>query len=224
MSVIPPKAAATVAGRAAKGHKRSFACIAINCGSEYPRLHYGPYNGARKRRGGRWACTLYDVRPHAWASIFHSSPRRKRICEGTGPSGGLALNGDRERPRYDGIRVGALHVPEPHLIGHVLVRDSKVLTPLFYVSKPIGRSIRVQPPIRCDAINDDGGVPKDAVEKLDILGVETVDVIIDKGLDFSRRFLPRFLRASRKWQSRHNSNDRDKFASPHRFPPCEMIS
>ena len=68
----------------------------------------------------------------------------------------------------------------------MLIRDPKVLTPLFYVSKPIGWSIRVQPAIRCDAINDDGGVPKNAEEKLDILGVETVDVIIDKGLDFSR--------------------------------------
>jgi hypothetical protein len=98
----------------------------------------------------------------------------------------LALNGYRERPRYDGVRVGALHVPETHLVRQVLVRDPKVLTPLFYVSKPIGRSIRVQPAIRCDAINDDGGVPKNAEKKLDILGVETVDVIIDKGLDFSR--------------------------------------
>ena len=98
----------------------------------------------------------------------------------------MALNGYPERPRYDGVRVGALHVPEPHLVRQVLVRDPKVLTPLFYVSKPIGRSIRVQPAIRCDAINDDGGVPKNAEEKLDILGVETVDVIIDKGLDFSR--------------------------------------
>ena len=66
------------------------------------------------------------------------------------------------------------------------MRDPKVLTPLFYVGKPFGRSIRVQPAIRCDAINDDGGIPKNAVEKLGILGVETVDVIIDKGLDFSR--------------------------------------
>ena len=98
----------------------------------------------------------------------------------------MTLNGYRERPRYDGVRIGALHVPEPHLVRQVLVRDLKVLTPLFYVSKPIGRSIRVQPAIRCDAINDDGGVPKNAEEKLDILGVETVDVIIDKGLDFSR--------------------------------------
>ncbi|MGB6964779.1 MAG: hypothetical protein WBD90_09900, partial [Xanthobacteraceae bacterium] len=67
-------------------------------------------------------------------------------------------------------------------------------------------------------INDDGGVPKNAAEKLDILAVETVDVIIDKGLDFSRWFLPRFLRASRKWQSYHSSNDRDEISSPHRPP------
>ncbi|MGB9656424.1 MAG: hypothetical protein WCB75_14535, partial [Pseudolabrys sp.] len=60
------------------------------------------------------------------------------------------------------------------------------LTPLLYDSKPIGRSIRVQPAISFDAINDDGGAPKDAEEKIDILGVETVDVIVDKSLDFSR--------------------------------------
>jgi hypothetical protein len=65
------------------------------------------------------------------------------------------------------------------------VRDPQVLSPLFYVSKPIGRSIRVQPAIRCDTINDDSGVPKNAEEKLVIVGIETVDVIIDKGLDFS---------------------------------------
>jgi hypothetical protein len=68
------------------------------------------------------------------------------------------------------------------------VRDPKVLTPLFYVSKPIGRSVRVQPAIRSNAVNDDGGVPKNAEEKLDVLGVETVDVIVDKRLDFSRGF------------------------------------
>ena len=66
----------------------------------------------------------------------------------------------------------------------------KVLTPLFYVSKPIGRSIRVQPAIRCDAINDDGCVPKNAEEKLGIRGIETVDVIVDKGLNFSRGIAP----------------------------------
>jgi hypothetical protein len=59
--------------------------------------------------------------------------------------------------------------------------------------------------------------PKNAAEKLDILSVESVDVIIDKGLDFCRRFLPRSLRASRKWQPRHSSHDRDEFASPHRL-------
>ena len=111
----------------------------------------------------------------------------------------------------------------PIWYAQVLVRDPKVLTPLFYVSEPIGRSIRVQPAIRCDAINDDSGVLKNAQEKLDILGVETVDVIIDKGLDFPRGGSPRFLRASRTWQPRHSSNDRDEFASSHRLPTCEMI-
>jgi hypothetical protein len=61
----------------------------------------------------------------------------------------------------------------------VLIRDPKGLTPLFYVGKPIRRGIRVQPAIGCDPINDDGGVSKNAEEKLDILSVETVDVIID---------------------------------------------
>ena len=68
---------------------------------------------------------------------------RKRICESTGQNDGLTLNGCRERPRYDGVRVGALDVPEPHLVRQVFLRDPKVLTPLFYVSKPIGRSIRI---------------------------------------------------------------------------------
>jgi hypothetical protein len=69
----PPRLSPTIVS--ALGHKRSFACIAINCGSEYPRLHYGPYNGAAEKDvAGDGACTLYDVRPHAWASIFHSSP------------------------------------------------------------------------------------------------------------------------------------------------------
>jgi hypothetical protein len=41
----------------------------------------------------------------------------------------------------------------------MFVRNPKVLTPLLYVSKPIGRSIWVQPAIGCDAINDDRGIP-----------------------------------------------------------------
>ena len=105
----------------------------------------------------------------------------------------------------DCVGAGALHVPEPHLVRQVLVRDPKALTPLFYVSKPIGRSIRVQPAIRCDAINDDGGVPKNAEEKLDILGVETVDVIIDNGLDFSRGGLRLSRSRLRKTCSSHQA-------------------
>ncbi len=72
------------------------------------------------------------------------------------------------------------------MVRQVFVRNPKVLAPLFYVSKPLGRSIRVQPTIRRDAINDDGGVTKNAEEKLVILSIESVDVIIDKRLDFSR--------------------------------------
>ena len=58
----------------------------------------------------------------------------------------------------------------------MLGRDLKGFAPLFYVSKPIGRSIRVQPAIRRDAVNDDRVVAKNAEEKLDVLGVESVDV------------------------------------------------
>jgi hypothetical protein len=36
----------------------------------------------------------------------------------------------------------------------------------FYVSKPIGRSIWVQPAIGRDAINDDRGVPKNTEETI----------------------------------------------------------
>ena len=91
----------------------------------------------------------------------------------------MAPNSYRECPRYDCVRNGFLYVPEPHFVRQVLVRDPKALTPLFYIGKPIGRGIRIQPAIRCDPINYDGGVPKNAEEKLDILSVETVDVIID---------------------------------------------
>jgi hypothetical protein len=37
-------------------------------------------------------------------------------------------------------------------------------------------------------IADDRGVPKNTEEKLGILGAETVDRILDKGLDFTRWF------------------------------------
>ena len=63
----------------------------------------------------------------------------------------------------------------------MFVRNRKVLTPLLYVSKPIGRSIWVQPAIGCDAINDDRGISKNAEEQLDVLGVESVAMILDTG-------------------------------------------
>ena len=69
----------------------------------------------------------------------------------------------------------------------MLGRDLKGFAPFFHVSKPIARSIRVQPAIRGDAIDDDRVVAKNAEEKLDVLGVESVDVVIDEGLNFSRR-------------------------------------
>jgi hypothetical protein len=46
----------------------------------------------------------------------------------------------------------------------------------------------VQPAIGCDAINDDRGVPKNTEEKLSILGVETVDMVLNKSLNFTRGF------------------------------------
>ena len=56
---------------------------------------------------------------------------------------------------------------------------SEVLTPLCYVSKPIGRGIRIQPAIWCDAVNNDGCVPENTKKKFVILGVESVNVIVD---------------------------------------------
>jgi hypothetical protein len=61
----------------------------------------------------------------------------------------------------------------------MFVRNLKGHTPLLDVSKPIGRGIWVQPAIGCDAIDDDRRVSKNAGEKLGILGVETVDMILD---------------------------------------------
>jgi len=70
----------------------------------------------------------------------------------------------------------SLNGPEPHFVRQLLVRDAKVLAPLFYVSKPFGWGIRVQPAIRCNAINDDGVPAKNATEKLDVLSVKTVSM------------------------------------------------
>ncbi len=81
----------------------------------------------------------------------------------------------------------------PNSYDRCSVRDPKILTPLFYVSKPFGRRVRIQPAIRCDAIDDDGGVSKNAQEELNILGVETVDVIVDKGLDFLWRVVSHII-------------------------------
>ena len=49
--------------------------LAINWWGEYPQVTpWTAQRYGRKRRSGRWAYTLYDVRPHACASIFHPSP------------------------------------------------------------------------------------------------------------------------------------------------------
>jgi hypothetical protein len=58
-------------------------------------------------------------------------------------------------PGYDGVRIGTLHVPEPISYdrrSYETPRSSRH----FSTS---ARSIRVQPAIRRDAINDDGVIP-----------------------------------------------------------------
>jgi hypothetical protein len=104
---------------------------------------------------------------------------RERVRKGNGPNDGLALNRDSESPRYDSICGQALDIPEAHLVGHVLFGDTEVLTPFLYVSEPIGRSIRIQPPIGGNAVEDDHGVPENAEEKIVVMGVEAVDVDVD---------------------------------------------
>jgi len=93
----------------------------------------------------------------------------------------LALDGYSECPRDDGVRMRSLNGPEPHFVRQLLVRNAKVLAPLFYVSKLFGWGIRIHPAIRCNAINDVGVPAKNAKEKLDVLSVKTVDVILDQG-------------------------------------------
>ena len=85
-------------------------------------------------------------------------------------------------PRDDGVGASAVHVPESYLVSQMLMRDVKVLAPLFDVNEPIGRGVRVQPAIGRDAVDDDGVVSEDAEKKLDVLGVESVDVSVDQGL------------------------------------------
>jgi hypothetical protein len=61
----------------------------------------------------------------------------------------------------------------------VLVGNPQVLTPLCYVSKPIGGGVWIQPAIWRDAVNNDGCIPENAKKKLVILGIESVDVVVD---------------------------------------------
>jgi hypothetical protein len=65
--------------------------------------------------------------------------------------------------------------------------DLKGFAPLLHVGKPIARRIRVQPAIRGDAVDDDRVVAENAEEKLDVLAVESGDVVVDEGLNFTRR-------------------------------------
>ena len=106
----------------------------------------------------------------------------------------MALDGHRERSRDDGVGMVAFDVPEPHFVSQMLVRGAEVLAPLFDVREPIGRSVGVEPSIGRDAVDDDGVVGEDVEEELDVLGVESVDVLVDQGLDF-------WLAGSRAWSS-----------------------
>src|SRR5947208_1521594 len=70
-------------------------------------------------------------------------------------------------------------------------RNAKLLTPLFHVSKPVRRSIRVQPAIRCYAVDYDRGVRANADEELGVVTVEAIDVVIHKRVNFGRGMLAR---------------------------------
>ena len=125
----------------------------------------------------------YDVRPHAWAPIFQLSSCFENVYASVPVRTTVwPLDGDRERTPDDGVGASAVHVPESYLVSQMLMRDVKVLAPLFDVNEPIGRGVRVQPAIRRDAVDDDGVVSEDAEKKLDVLGVESVDVSVDQGL------------------------------------------
>lgn len=104
---------------------------------------------------------------------------RERVRKSSGPNNGLAPHRNGESPRYDSICGRALDIPEAHLIGQVFIGHAKVLTPLLYVSEPVGRSVWVQPSIGRNAVDDDRGVRKNIEEKIVVLGVEAVDVSVD---------------------------------------------
>jgi hypothetical protein len=97
------------------------------------------------------------VRPQACASIFQTPSRfAESVRKDASPNDALTLNRDGESRQYDSIRGQPLDIPESHLVGQVLCGDTKVVTPFLYVSEPIGRSIRIQPAIGCDAVDDNG--------------------------------------------------------------------
>ena len=104
---------------------------------------------------------------------------RKRVRKGTGPNDGLPLDRYSESPWYDSLRRRALDIPESWLVGEVLVGHTEIRTPFRYVTEPIGWSIRVQPAIGRDTVDDDCSVLKNAKEKLVVLGVEAIDVRVD---------------------------------------------
>ena len=105
---------------------------------------------------------------------------RKRTCS----NHGLPLDRYSESPCYHRIGGRALDIPESHFVGEVLVGHVKVLAPFLDVSEPIGGTIRVQPAIGRNPVDDDRGVLEDAEEQIVVLRVEPIDVGIDERLDF----------------------------------------
>jgi hypothetical protein len=43
------------------------------------------------------------------------------LIESASPNDRFAPYGDRELPRYDGVRIGTLDVPEPHFIRYIFI-------------------------------------------------------------------------------------------------------
>jgi hypothetical protein len=77
------------------------------------------------------------------------------------------------------MRTSPRHSRSPSRRTGALFGHTEVLTPFLYVSELIGRSIWIQPPIGCNAVDDDRGVPENAEEKIVVMGVEAVDVGVD---------------------------------------------
>ena len=124
----------------------------------------------------------YDDAPRLRVDLPHLAVLGKRICEGAGPSGGLALDDTISVAEMTAYALEPSTFENPISYVRCSYESLKGFAPLFH-SAPIGRSVRVQPAIGRDAINDDRVIAKNAPEKLDVLGVESVDVSFDQGLD-----------------------------------------